>query len=414
MPRALPSAGDIRSYLTPFDFFTRYVGSGREGEIYVDVHAQRFRETLAALDDVPDGARVLELGAVPYYLTILVGRHLGAQVDPLSFYEVEQAAHTVHEVTSAATGERHRFDYRALNVERDLFPVAPASYDLVLCCEILEHLLINPSHMLYEAHQALRPGGRLLVTTPNVARWANLAALAEGRNINDRYHGNGMYGRHNREYTLAEVTRLVEACGFAIERAETRDVYPRAGEPGAAAVPGLERLNGHSREDTIFVLARAEGEARMACPDELYVLMDEYRNVLRADVRMGVNEIGQIGSGWYEIEREGQQRCRWSSGRAHVLLSRVPGSALRIAARSHHPDVHARPIVVSAEVNGVHAGEHTIATHDWQDLSFSLDHVSTTDPLHCVLLVDRTWRPSDVSGDDARELGVRVSRIWIE
>ena len=129
----------------------------------------------------------------------------------------------------------------------------------MLCCEILEHLLINPSHMLAEAHRALRPGGSLLLTTPNVVRSDNVTALLEGRNINDRYHGNGVYGRHNREFTRGEVEALVTACGFDVVLAETRDVYTV--QPGAA-VPGP------GREDTIFVLARATGTARVACPPD--------------------------------------------------------------------------------------------------------------------------------------------------
>ena len=52
----------------------------------------------------------------------------------------------------------------------------------------------------------LRPGGQILITTPNVLRWDNLWALFRGANIYDRYHGNGIYGRHNREYTPEEIS----------------------------------------------------------------------------------------------------------------------------------------------------------------------------------------------------------------
>jgi len=100
----------------------------------------------------------------------------------------------------------------------------------------------------------LRPGGHLLISTPNVVRAENLQAIIEGRNINDRYHGNGIYGRHNREFTRGEVEALVTACGFDVVRSETREVYggPRDVPPG--------------REDTIFVLARSTGQPRVACP----------------------------------------------------------------------------------------------------------------------------------------------------
>jgi SAM-dependent methyltransferase len=42
--------------------------------------------------------------------------------------------------------------------------------DFVLCTETLEHVL-DPTVLLREAHAALRPGGRLLLTVPFAARW---------------------------------------------------------------------------------------------------------------------------------------------------------------------------------------------------------------------------------------------------
>ena len=44
--------------------------------------------------------------------------------------------------------------------------------------------------------------------------------------IFDKYHpNNGIYGRHNREFSLSEVTRLLESEGFGIKVAETLDRY---------------------------------------------------------------------------------------------------------------------------------------------------------------------------------------------
>jgi len=46
-------------------------------------------------------------------------------------------------------------------------PTDCGSYDLVCCCEGLEHVG-NPLLLLREFHRVLQPGGRLIVTTPNV------------------------------------------------------------------------------------------------------------------------------------------------------------------------------------------------------------------------------------------------------
>ncbi|HYP52842.1 MAG TPA: methyltransferase domain-containing protein, partial [Pyrinomonadaceae bacterium] len=300
----IPEVEEIKDYLKSFDFFVRHVGNPWEGDFYADAHARRFRETLKFLPPLPEGARALELGAVPYYMTCLLKRHLGLEVEPLSFYEVEQEARARHTVESARYGERYEFDYAAVNVERDEFPFADESFDLVLCCEILEHLLINPSHMLYESHRVLRPGGLLLLTTPNVLRWSNVFALARGRNVYDHYRGNGVYGRHNREYAPGEVAALLAANNFEVERLETVHVY---GSEFFNRVPALF----DRRRDNIFALARRTGTPRAGYPEMLYLLMDEYRHAARSHVEMGANEVGQLGRGWHEFER-GETGFRWT------------------------------------------------------------------------------------------------------
>jgi SAM-dependent methyltransferase len=403
--RPLPSLDAIRELLGPLDFFERYVNGQREGDEYLRHHAVRFRETLAFLpEDLPTAPRILELGAVPYYMTVLLGTSLSARVDPLSFYEVEHAQAPFHVVTNRRTGASWTFPFVPVNVEREIFPVDSGAFDLVVCCEILEHLLINPSHMLAEAHRALKPGGFLLISTPNVARAENLRAMIEGRNIYDRYHGNGAYGRHNREFTRAEVESLVRACGFDVVRAETRDVYAAAGD---AQVPA-------GREDTIFVLARATGAARVACPPELYVLMDEYRNVVRSAIDLGVDDVGHLGPGWYEPEFEDGGWSRWTAGSARFALTAARASAVEVEVCSHHQDLGTRPVLLRITLNGV-TGDAVVPTWGWHTLTATLRAPVTGPILEGRIDVERTWIPREAGvGDDGRTLGLRVRRIAVK
>jgi hypothetical protein len=41
----------------------------------------------------------------------------------------------------------------------------------------------------------------------------------------DQYSGYGVYGRHNREYTLPEVKQLLTGNGFTVETSFTADVH---------------------------------------------------------------------------------------------------------------------------------------------------------------------------------------------
>jgi SAM-dependent methyltransferase len=58
-------------------------------------------------------------------------------------------------------------------------PVTSGTVDVVIMSEIIEHLL-DTDWAVEEVHRVLRPGGSLLLSTPNLAAWYNRALLAAG------------------------------------------------------------------------------------------------------------------------------------------------------------------------------------------------------------------------------------------
>jgi SAM-dependent methyltransferase len=405
--RTLQKPDEIERFLLGFDFFEKYVHGRAEGEEYVKTHARRFAETLRMMPSLGVGSRVLELGAVPYYFTILMKKTLGLSIDVASFYEVETLSCTSHVVTNRQFQEQYEFQYQAINVERDVFPFDNATFDLVLCCEMLEHLLINPSHMLYEVHRVLRTDGYLLLSTPNVLRWSNVSAMLRGQNIYDRYLGNGIYGRHNREYSPAEIKILLEANGFQIEQMNVRNVY------------GSEILNRfplfRERRDNIFTLARATGRARIAYPDTLYALTDEYRNVVRSSIIMGENEAGHLGRGWHDFE-DGDPGFRWIMKEAQFSLKRTANDQrIGLRLRSDNPKITRGVLTVALDVNDDEFEAKTLTDHSWHDLTFRLPDKEWGCILDCRIKVSETWIPKlETGANDSRELGIAVSKIWLE
>jgi SAM-dependent methyltransferase len=100
-------------------------------------------------------------------------------------------------------------------------PLADAGADVVLMSEVIEHL-VDPDTALEECRRILRPGGTLVVSTPNLAAWYNRALLVLGvQPVFSEVSLRGIYGRpgsevvgHLRLFTRRALVGLLEARGF--------------------------------------------------------------------------------------------------------------------------------------------------------------------------------------------------------
>ena len=121
-----------------------------------------------------------------------------------------------------------RFVEANLNDPRPFAVVEDATYDAVIFGEILEHILNHPLGVLKELARVLKPGGLLIVTTPNPSTMTNAMRV-----LLDRYTlwGTESFGEvgkfseggaicqadiHYREYRTSEVTALLKKAGFSV------------------------------------------------------------------------------------------------------------------------------------------------------------------------------------------------------
>ena len=88
--------------------------------------------------------------------------------------------------------------------------VAPGSLDLVLCLDILEHLP-DPWALVRRVSPLLRPGGRLVVSVPNVRHWKFLWRLAVLGDF--RYRAAGLLDATHLRFFTAETARELAGCG---------------------------------------------------------------------------------------------------------------------------------------------------------------------------------------------------------
>lgn len=228
-----------------------------------------FRRFVYTLGLVPDrtGIKILELGANPYFITTLFHKFRSAELHLANYFGTD-APEGTQKVTIHETGEIVSYEYKHFNIEKDRFPYQDESFDVVLFCEIIEHLLSDPVQALTEIRRVLKPGGSLVLTTPNVARLENVAKIFAGHNIYDPYSGYGPYGRHNREYTQQDLFNLLSSNGFRVDSMFTADVKPNQDVASASMneIRPLLRNRHPELGQYIFCKCSRTSEARDSSP----------------------------------------------------------------------------------------------------------------------------------------------------
>jgi 2-polyprenyl-3-methyl-5-hydroxy-6-metoxy-1,4-benzoquinol methylase len=193
---------------------------------YFEAHGTRIAFDVDYADRFlrPDD-RVLEIGAFPYFLTLPLASR-GYDLTALD------KCRSLQYIPSIAD----KFKLTVLDCDLDTEPIpeADSTFDSVIMNEVFEHLRINLISSMREVHRVLRPGGRLLLSTPNlrsVRGIYNLLRKEEAYCSMGGVYDNfafleqlGIMG-HVREYTPKEVRDFLQRIGFEIEGTIYRGEY---------------------------------------------------------------------------------------------------------------------------------------------------------------------------------------------
>lgn len=150
--------------------------------------------------------------------------------------------------------------------QRYRFPLADETFDLVFCLEVIEHVKDRESvdeiatftfsgvrNCLREAWRVLRPGGLLVLSTPNACSYRSLLNVLEHRHP-------FQYLPHNRELCVDDLRGLLQGAGYLIETINTIDAWSNGGRRARLLMLSMAtRLLGFStrdRDDDILALAR--------------------------------------------------------------------------------------------------------------------------------------------------------------
>lgn len=175
-----------------------------------------------------EGAKaVLDAGCSTGYLSRPL-RERGARVTGL---ELDEEA--------AAVARRWCDEVLVGDVETLELPFLPASFDVVMCGDLIEHLR-DPDRFLARVRPLLRPGGRLVLSTPNIANWAIRLSLLFGR---FRYTDRGILDRtHTHLFTRATLLEALRDAGY---RTTSLDfTVPVPGLPGGRVEAAAHAIGG--------------------------------------------------------------------------------------------------------------------------------------------------------------------------
>jgi len=184
--------------------------------IYMRDQFSRYIEILKVIPKSPRRLMVLDVGIGYGHLSILVKKLFDYEVFGIDIRRPE-----VYHWKKRFDGEGIKFEL--CNLIKDPIPFQDEYFDIVLFCEVLEHLSVRSLQIaLKKINRVLKKDGVLILTTPNLAGLGSRLRLLRGSSpipIDDFKFG------HIRTYTATECISILQKSGFSIQNIHFKNVY---------------------------------------------------------------------------------------------------------------------------------------------------------------------------------------------
>ena len=204
---------------------------------YCEGHGERLCFDLDYADKFfkPDD-RLLEIGSLPYFLTVPL-------MEKYNVFALDQKRdkQLAPEIT-----DKYGINSLLCDIENMAIPAIDEDFDGIIMNEVFEHLRIDLIFTMREVFRVLRPGGTLLLSTPNLRSlmgiynllfrgesWSICRGLYEQYSWLEKFNTMG----HTREYTFVEVATFLKEIGFEIHGVIYRGRYRGFGHPITKILP---------------------------------------------------------------------------------------------------------------------------------------------------------------------------------
>jgi SAM-dependent methyltransferase len=146
------------------------------------------------------------------------------------------------------------------NLDGRAVPLPDASADVVVSAETIEHVE-NPRALVRDLVRLARPGGLVLVTTPNQLSLASLLCLAKRGQFQYFQEGPGLYPAHISALLPVDLERIFKECGLEqVELLYSADGrVPFSERRWPARFVGTRGARGRLFSDNVLVRGRKPG-----------------------------------------------------------------------------------------------------------------------------------------------------------
>lgn len=202
------------------------------------------------------GQSVLDFGSYFGNFSI-ASKLLGFEVDALDTYLDYSPAFE----KECALLKNHDIEILDSSGNRNLLDQRGKQYDFILLLGVIEHIPHSPKGLLEHVLDQLKPGGHLMLDTPNIAyiyrREAAAAGLSVHPSIKHQFDTELPFEGHHREYTCNEIHWMLERVGLEILEDEVFNysLYHQKELTGADAAHFEKMRTDPSLREVIFCVA---------------------------------------------------------------------------------------------------------------------------------------------------------------
>lgn len=213
------------------------LGGAQHERTYLNYHINRFKCTIADImsileDHFDKSARVLDISAFYGFVAVALSKS-GYNINVTDLPAVFNCAGLTTKLS------KNGIHFKPSDLA-DSLPYPESSFELVSCCETLEHLHFNPLVALKHIHNILIPGGVLYLTVPNVSRLYNIVKHIKGQaddvfmSMFSIQNADGKFplqssGVHWHEYAAKEISLALELAGFSIQELKYTEHFDNYG-----------------------------------------------------------------------------------------------------------------------------------------------------------------------------------------